>query len=221
MPIIAATKARCSFLSLPPELRNRIYKLVVASRDDSEGDPAPHFTPETVHDASRRGPYIMVRIDNVKLQQPALTKVSTQLRKECLPIFYGANEFVVALKRFREPRRQVTVNIPGLEGGQIRTETRYWTGERYHLGDADEWFRAIGRANRALLKRISVFSTFKRCPPVSPRRFVAMAEPWKDGLREYAVLAYSRSNTGGEWKEVYSGDEFIEAHRASVIWRLE
>ncbi|KAK5009942.1 hypothetical protein BJ546DRAFT_1129308 [Cryomyces antarcticus] len=66
-----AKKARFSFLKLPPELRNRIYKLVLI----------------------RRWP-IIADVWFMVVHPPALTQVCQQLRRETLPIFYGANKFI-------------------------------------------------------------------------------------------------------------------------------
>ncbi|TKA81415.1 hypothetical protein B0A49_00654, partial [Cryomyces minteri] len=65
-----AKKAQFPFLKLPPELRNRIYKLVLI----------------------RRWP-IIADIWFMVVDPPALTQVCQQLRRETLPIFYGANKF--------------------------------------------------------------------------------------------------------------------------------
>lgn len=70
------------FLELPPELRNFVYKLVVVSNEPI----APRL--------SGHGRLLMLPTYNDKNHvQPAITKVSRQLRQEALPLFYGENTF--------------------------------------------------------------------------------------------------------------------------------
>lgn len=73
----------CRLLLLPPELRNRIYELVLIDQDDRIqalfGDD--YDSKETAAD----------------LSQPALTRVSRAVRKDTLPIFYGQHTFYLWL----------------------------------------------------------------------------------------------------------------------------
>ncbi|KAK5015100.1 hypothetical protein LTR60_003035, partial [Cryomyces antarcticus] len=61
------------FLMLPAEIRNVIYLLALVN----DGD------------------IYVCSVDSFRAQvsQPALTRVSRQIRKECLPVFYGCNRF--------------------------------------------------------------------------------------------------------------------------------
>ncbi|KAK1819953.1 hypothetical protein LTR12_005675 [Friedmanniomyces endolithicus] len=69
-------------LALPPELRNRIYELVLVD----DGNEIIDIYPETDH-----------FVTNPYLWQPALTRVSKELRHETLAMFYGQNTFRVPL----------------------------------------------------------------------------------------------------------------------------
>lgn len=60
------------FLKLPPEIRNMVYKLVTV---------APAGT-------ALNG-----------LASPVLAQVNRLMRKECLPIFYGENDFILSIRR--------------------------------------------------------------------------------------------------------------------------
>ncbi|KAK4546778.1 hypothetical protein LTR36_001510 [Oleoguttula mirabilis] len=74
--------SKCHLLSLAAELRNRIYELVL------------------VNDKGRihadLDDYIYCS-DNHAVLQPALTRVSREVRNDTLPIFYGQNTFQVSL----------------------------------------------------------------------------------------------------------------------------
>ncbi|KAK0247847.1 hypothetical protein B0A54_16556 [Friedmanniomyces endolithicus] len=76
------SSGRSPLLALPPELRNRIYELVLVDM----GDKIIDIYPETDNFVTR--PY---------LWQPALTRVSREVRHETLAIFYGQNSFRVPL----------------------------------------------------------------------------------------------------------------------------
>lgn len=71
-------KPRCHLLELPPELRNRIYELVVV-RDE------PVKT-VIISDFQHRACF-------ARLQQPRITATCQQIRQESLSIFYTCNSF--------------------------------------------------------------------------------------------------------------------------------
>lgn len=66
---MAASRRRISFLDLPPELRDQIYEAALVEKKVCTGRPGQKFA------------------------QPALTRVSRQIREEALPVFYGMNAF--------------------------------------------------------------------------------------------------------------------------------
>jgi hypothetical protein len=89
---MAATKARFSFFKLPPELRNRVYELVlgpprricVQMADGyylREGEIEPEY-----------GGFGLVCVNH--LRPPPITQVSRQVRAETTPIHYGQHTFV-------------------------------------------------------------------------------------------------------------------------------
>lgn len=67
-----------TFLSLPPEIRNRIYALI------------PHQA------------WLSVNCDPAKLKQPALAAVNREVRAECLAVFYSQNKFVLDLRGWND-----------------------------------------------------------------------------------------------------------------------
>ncbi|KAK5687713.1 hypothetical protein LTS10_001853 [Elasticomyces elasticus] len=72
------------FLELPPEIRDQIYELAVKCRDCLTKDMI-RLEAKSAWAGLPRNPAL----------QPAITKVSRQLRGETLPMFYGINEFCV------------------------------------------------------------------------------------------------------------------------------
>lgn len=75
------------FLDLPPELRNRIYEELLASR--SHITIVHDSTPARIHETVRWCPDLLYG------RQPAITLVSRQLRRETLKLFYSVNTFSV------------------------------------------------------------------------------------------------------------------------------
>ena len=78
-----ATVQRISFTGLPPEIRNRIYELALPSKDE-ELIVATPFQDEAMSLAT----------------QPAITRVSRQLRLETLKMFYTECIFVAYIDHF-------------------------------------------------------------------------------------------------------------------------
>lgn len=88
-------KTSTGLLTLPPELRNRIYEYVVRPGEDEGGvtgeqaicvHNAPNYCDATA--ATHHGRLTTWRV------QPALTRVCRQTRNEALQIYYWANTFV-------------------------------------------------------------------------------------------------------------------------------
>ncbi|KAK0940210.1 hypothetical protein LTR29_008263 [Friedmanniomyces endolithicus] len=79
----AFTNGKCRLLTLPPELRNRIYELVLMDKDSIT---VINIYPEDRRNGAR--PY---------LRQPAITRVSKELRHDTLRVFYGGKTFHVPL----------------------------------------------------------------------------------------------------------------------------
>ena len=64
------------FLDLPPELRNRIYSMSMATDDT-----------------------IWIPCSNSQDMQPDITRVNSQIRREALPVFYAENTFQMDISR--------------------------------------------------------------------------------------------------------------------------
>lgn len=105
-------------LKLPATVRNRIYSLLVVKRFPGNPitfnrEPAPYF-PES---------------DNEHLQ-PALSKVSRQLRAEVLPIYYAENQFGLHIRRKHDfvmndrPAFRRWLQVVG-EGNNVRYISRF------------------------------------------------------------------------------------------------
>ena len=141
METMEAAKGRISFLTLSPELRNRIYELACCPLRDGEGGEA-HST------AIRIEPRESYELSAPFATQPALTKVSRQIRQETLPIYYGTNEFNLYLDETYRPAK-----------GPDGLPTRGASYVRYiKFSTVDRWVKAMGDANAKPIKHISVFS---------------------------------------------------------------
>ena len=79
------TNLKVCFLSLPAELRNHIYELVVVK---DEYEPIEIRDKAEPHDESGEDERL----------QPSLSHACRQLRDEVLPIYYGRNRFVAPLE---------------------------------------------------------------------------------------------------------------------------
>ncbi|KAK5705570.1 hypothetical protein LTR97_002689 [Elasticomyces elasticus] len=115
-------------MDLPPEIRNRIFEHVVSSHNVC----SDASTTIDLQGLWRRGaPY------KYAAAQPAITRVSRQLRKDTLEMFYNVNQFVIEL-------------------------TGLYTWDLASVGDckASQWLEAVGRQHAAAMKNITV----KYCP---------------------------------------------------------
>nr|OQO25628.1 hypothetical protein B0A51_09128 [Rachicladosporium sp. CCFEE 5018] len=103
-----------SLLTLPPELRLQIFALALS--------PFPKAL-VTFH----LDPY--QREDYVEATQPALTRVSRQLRAEALPLFYQQNSFVLHSEGKKGEERDRWLRGFGLwveELGRLEIWVRFW-----------------------------------------------------------------------------------------------
>lgn len=91
-----------TLLSLPPELRNRIYELVVVSPAPLKAALSVDYAPANKKNFGD-GFQVGERVALLKVPwggllyswqvQPPLTKVNRQVRSEALPVFHGLNSF--------------------------------------------------------------------------------------------------------------------------------
>ncbi|TKA69474.1 hypothetical protein B0A49_05212 [Cryomyces minteri] len=108
------------FLMLPAEIRHAIYLLALVNHGD----------------------IYVCSVDSFRAQvsQPAFTRVSRQVRRECLPVFYGCNRFRILA----------------------------FSGEQYAWPHV--WLKDIGSANCLMLRRLRVgaFELFRNQVMPSP-----------------------------------------------------
>ena len=76
-----------TFLELPAEIRNKIYNYHESLRRHCDLDPASTSREKVAADR--------VRKLQSSLLEPTITRTNRKIRKETLPIFYGANIFVI------------------------------------------------------------------------------------------------------------------------------
>ena len=91
-------------------------------------------------------------------KQPAITKLSREIRAETLPVYYGCNTFVIncSARRFSGPNQECIYD--------------------FYLGGAEKWLRCIGPANSALVKHLDMchnmlVADFFDSISVAPRAF--------------------------------------------------
>ncbi|TKA83386.1 hypothetical protein B0A55_01009 [Friedmanniomyces simplex] len=117
---------RCRLLELPPELRIAIFEYALAS-------------PKTV---------VTFRLDDYQrdsLQeaiQPPLTRVSSQVRFETLPIWYGSTTFVLHTEdaKGRDTQRWLVENEPHL--GKLKLY-RQATDDVWQVSDSWDWITVV------------------------------------------------------------------------------
>ncbi|KAK5120899.1 hypothetical protein LTR85_005966 [Meristemomyces frigidus] len=135
MPAMEASKARVSFMSLSPELRNRIYELVVKPRKIGDGgvdgERAICVQDACIENYDDVGDDLDYGNLTAWRKQPAITKVSRQVRAETLPMYYGGNLLVAYL--------DVSLDI-----------------DDNPLSTARHWLERIGKANAALIKHFEI-----------------------------------------------------------------
>ncbi|KAK5690080.1 hypothetical protein LTR97_012565 [Elasticomyces elasticus] len=71
-------------LGMPPEIRNRIFELVLITRKSL-----------SIGHNSKRDPQGNYLGSKILLQQPPLARANRQTRSEALPVFYGQNTFLI------------------------------------------------------------------------------------------------------------------------------
>lgn len=142
---MADSKARIGFLTIPPELRNRIYELVLTQKDVILGP---------VED----GPMGIVTIGRSlwyppfeSQGQPALTKTCHTIRSESLAVYYGRNKF-----RCSAPGSAYAGLVEELQAGTGSATSTSTLGDAKFLGDAPKWLQAIGKENTSLIKAFEV-----------------------------------------------------------------
>jgi hypothetical protein len=127
-PRLAASDSNTSNLSglfsLPRELRDIIWEYVI-----TDGRTIPIF--QEIYDPCR---------EDLSPYQPALCRVSRQIRSESLPLFYSRNTFLVRLTRFHYERR---------------------SADGKHFNAAAQWIKSIGDPNLQSLQTLEFEVSYK------------------------------------------------------------
>lgn len=172
------SKAHISFMSLSAELRNHIYELVVTPDRAGEGGVDGELAICVQDVRFEMDDSMTTWADSYGWtgswrKQPAITRVSRQVRDESLPIYYGVNNFVA------HP-------IPGCR-------------RKSQLHQARVWLRKIGVANARRIKRFGIYCPHG----LLMKRDVMMQQlnPRLVGLAESSVTLY-REEDELEWIEV-------------------
>ena len=134
-------------MSLSPELRNRIYALALRPQTDGEGG-IPGTRAILLTTARRTGTTHYFQYSKVSsappppkpallspwAQQPALTQISKVIRSETLPVYYGANLFVIFVTCCNLTHR-----------------ARAWA-----TYGAELWAHTVGASNVVLLRNVEI-----------------------------------------------------------------
>lgn len=212
-----ASHARANLLSIPPEIRNRICMLVLVlggPLTPSDGEKGPEgIRMIEVADSEimewRGSDYTEYHNYGTEawLKQPPLTRVCKQLREETLPIYYGANTFLMHVWENESEK------IKG------RTQKLYSQGTR-------PWLKSIGEENRGMINSVVLESDDKETP-VSAARFTSACRAAGVGLDNAMVTSYYQEeveyNDRGlrgirkEWRSIAAEDDDIGSE-SGIEW---
>lgn len=137
-------------MSLPPELRNRIYEDVLTPENDGEGGvpgtraiavgiPLMDTTKRYAHE---EWPHSHLQT-TCWARQPFLTLVSKTVRAETLPVYYGMNHFVSCSETV-DPTGKQCHTVYGRESFE------------YELSGTLQWLERIGTQNKVLVKNLEI-----------------------------------------------------------------
>ena len=196
-------------MRFPAEIRNRIFRPFLVHPNDP-----PRTAPLCV-----QREWNVIRVSSTEIRalnvrqawaaQPAITRVCRAIRRETLPVYYGANVFAVEI-----PMTRVTCVL-------VHGEILWGKGFALELKDASKWLRDIGPSNRELLRQlhVRVVQEFGDCEILDrglvARRAYAVLE--KAGLEvpEGSVRTFVRTNNPKyfmtrEWHEIRDRHDFGE-----------
>ncbi|KAK3674441.1 hypothetical protein LTR78_005527 [Recurvomyces mirabilis] len=177
-----------TLLTLPPELRNRIWKICVVDQPDKKrqhGHGIQITKARNVHLVTGVTPSALERC----VKQPAISRVCRQSRVETLPIFYGLNTFMWR-RMYRDWCAKVYGTLLTAPGAEGRTDTTT-------LSDAAvlKWLNAIGDGNRAGLKSLVL-------------QWYAVDLPEKRAAEIEVARLVDTGKTDVKWECVETGKEF-------------
>ncbi|KAK4556102.1 hypothetical protein LTR86_006798 [Recurvomyces mirabilis] len=177
-----------TLLTLPPELRNRIWAICVVDQPENKKQHG-HDT----HAAKARNAILVTGITSSALErcvkQPAISRVSRQTRNETLSIFYGLNTFMWR-RMYRDWCARVYGTLLTAPDAESGTETTT-------LSDAAvlKWLNAIGVKNRAALGNLVL-------------QWYAVDLPEKRAAEVEVARLVDTGKTDVKWECVETGKEF-------------
>lgn len=168
---IEDTKSRIDFLSLSAELRNRIYELALTPEEEDEGG-VEGSTAIYVGEGMDREGWEQVKLfegyhyeshynfgwPTPWVGQPALTKVSRQIRQETLPVYYGLNYFAAAVDGDVEVDGNPMLEI--INEDDVNPINHEWLNHSYYLpvNCLLSWMVCIGQENIDRLRQLQIFT---------------------------------------------------------------
>lgn len=143
-PIVAKSKQEVGFLSLPPELRNRIYEMVVINFEEEADDSAFIGT-------GLRGWHRHQHRHQEWRCQPPLTQSCRTIRSETQAMCYSGNKFFCT-----GPDKIFKMVVMELRAGSDIDAVSWSIRNEELLGSAGAWLRAIGRESVSLITRLEI-----------------------------------------------------------------
>ncbi|KAK4613334.1 hypothetical protein CLAFUW4_08977 [Fulvia fulva] len=130
-PIMAASKAHMSFMSLPPELRNNIYEIVLLHPGGLDIQPVTMVRGNRMRKFKPEVPTSRV---------PDIARVPRQIRQEVLSLHYGLNTFSVHVD-------SRNIKAPHHSRGMPRESI---------AAKAHKWLQHIGPQSAALIRDLAI-----------------------------------------------------------------
>ena len=194
MATVKSPQVAAPLLTLPPEIRNKIFTLVLTRKQSH-----PAFS-----NFDARGEF------GSWPQSPPLAEVCRQLRQEAIPILYGANTFKFLAFRQRydlintDSHRQISPN-EWLDGFQA-----YNPGVTVHVGKLTlrSYTASIDPIARSARWSYACACTFRK----EVGKFVREADPLERALQALAEHFYWKLRPGGD---LHRPDLFAECEDAT------
>lgn len=209
-----ASKAGVNLLTLPAEIRHRIFLLVlIVDRQYSVEGPGGTRLIELADfemlSDSNCSDWVYYAGNEQWIEQPSLTRVCRQIREETPPVYYSANGFMVNVFHFEH----LDYLIDHQDGKHVKL---------YSYG-IQAWLKAIGATNRASIKTLILMNDQTTAMRVSAKRFATALREGGVGLNEGVIKSFEKDYDLRKrttiWKEVTAEDDNISSE-ASVEWTL-
>lgn len=162
-----ASHSRANLLTMPAELRNRIYELVLSADKGIECPDGTHMieiaSPSDEDSWTDEGWQPAYFSTKGWCTQPPLTRVSRQVRAETLPVYLGVNIFVI-----------------------------YVEGNCHlNVGDSEHWFRSMPKMHHHFIKNLQVrFGVNSSTVGLPGKRMARVLHHLKIGVAEEAVSTW-------------------------------